>query len=386
MAAKWGCASARLPPKGGGTGVRQSLEDFCRQYGRQNLLEEWIGPRNLPLTPETVTRGSHRRVWWRCREGHEWQAPVYARTGGRGCPYCAGQKVQAGSNDLASQYPELVKEWDTEKNLPALPSEVSAGSKRLVWWKCSRGHSWRAQIKSRTSGCGCPVCAGKTVIPGDNDLATLYPALAAEWNREKNGALTPQQVPAGTTRKVWWECGRGHVWKASIAQRTRQGAGCPVCAGQRVVPGENDFASFYPCLAQEWDREKNGALTPQQVTPASNRKVWWICPLGHSYPAVVSSRTMSGSGCPYCANKKVLPGFNDLATLEPELAGQWHPTLNGALTPQMVTPGSHRRVWWECALGHVWKALIYSRTTPQKCGCPICAGIQRPRRPAEAAL
>lgn len=82
-----------------------------------------------------------------------------------------------------------------------------------------------------------------------------------------------------------------------------------MCAGQTVVPGENDFASFYPGLAQEWDSERNGGLTPDRVTPSSNRKVWWRCPLGHHYMAIVASRTISGSGCPYCANRRVLPGI-----------------------------------------------------------------------------
>lgn len=366
----------RAPVPGGKrtVGMSQSLDSFCRQYGRLNLLNEWDTERNLPLTPETVTHGAHHKIWWRCSKGHEWQAPVYARTAGAGCPYCAGKKVQPGSNDLASQYPALVKEWDTEKNLPALPTTISAGSKRLVWWKCAQGHSWRAQIRSRVSGCGCPVCAGRLVIPGENDLASLYPKLAQEWDREKNGPLTPEQVPAGTARKAWWRCKKGHSWRAAIAQRAGQGAGCPVCAGQTVVPGENDFASFYPGLAQEWDSERNGGLTPDRVTPSSNRKVWWRCPLGHHYMAIVASRTISGSGCPYCANRRVLPGFNDLATLVPEVAKQWHPTLNGALTPQMVLPGSHRKVWWQCSLGHVWKACIYSRAGSQRCGCPICAG------------
>ena len=82
---------------------------------------------------------------------------------------------------------------------------------------------------------------------------------------------------------------------------------------------------------------------------------------------------MHGSCCPYCTGKKVLPGFNDLATLEPKIAA-WHPTLNGTLTPEMVTLGSHRKVWWQCPEGHVWKAVVYSRAGPQKCGCPVCAG------------
>ena len=89
---------------------------------------------------------------------------------------------------------------------------------------------------------------------------------------------------------------------------------------------------------------------------------------------------MWGSGCPYCGGRRVLAGFNDLATQAPEVAAQWHPTLNGNLTPSMVTAGSHRKAWWLCPLGHVWKAAVYSRTGKQKCGCPVCAGKVRAGR------
>jgi len=82
----------------------------------------------------------------------------------------------------------------------------------------------------------------------------------------------------------------------------------------------------------------------------------------------------SGSDCPYCSNHKILPGFNDLATIEPVVASQWHPTRNGSLTPQQVTPGSRRKVWWLCDKGHAWRSVISSRTGKKWCGCPICAG------------
>lgn len=141
-----------------------------------------------------------------------------------------------------------------------------------------------------------------------------------------------------------------------------------------MVAGENDLASQFPAIAAQWHPSKNETLTPQQVTPSSNRKVWWRCEKGHDYQAAVGARTIRGNGCPYCAGRKVLPGFNDLATLAPDVARQWHSTLNGTLTPQMVTTGSRRKVWWECDQGHVWKAAIYSRTGPKKCGCPVCAG------------
>ena len=94
----------------------------------------------------------------------------------------------------------------------------------------------------------------------------------------------------------------------------------------------------------------------------------------HEWQAVIAARAVENSGCPYCTGRRVLAGFNDLATLHPKIAAQWDDTLNGTLTPEMVTPGSHKRVWWKCHEGHVWKTAIYSRTGKQKCGCPVCAG------------
>ena len=164
------------------------------------------------------------------------------------------------------------------------------------------------------------------------------------------------------------------------------GEGCPVCAGKVVIPGENDLASQFPETAAQWDGEKNGALTAEIVAIYSNRKVWWRCEKGHSWQAAVAARTRRGSGCPYCAGRKVLAGFNDLATVEPFVAMQWHPTLNGTLSAEQVTAGSRRSVWWQCSLGHVWKARIHSRTGKQRCGCPVCAGKTRAANQAPPAL
>lgn len=355
--------------------MRESLYDFCIRQELQQLLDQWVAEANLPLTPASISRGSKRKVWWQCKKGHRWQAAVHARTGnGTGCPVCAGKVAQEGENDLAALFPELAHQWHPTRNGNLSPTQVLPGSHRTVWWICKKGHEWRAQIKSRVAGCGCPVCTNREIQLNENDFASKFPVLADQWHPTKNESLTPEQVPPGTTRKVWWRCEKGHEWQASIASRTSGGNGCPVCAGKKVIAGENDLASQFPAIAAQWHLTKNETLTPQQVTPNSNRKVWWRCEKGHDYQATIKARTVSSSGCPYCAGRKVLPGFNDLATLAPDVAQQWHPTLNGALTPQMVTAGSHRKVWWECEQGHVWKAVIYPRTGLKKCGCPVCAG------------
>ena len=283
--------------------MRESLADYCIRFQRQDLLSQWDGPGNAPLTPATVSYGSRRKVWWQCDHGHRWQAAVYTRTGGEsGCPYCAGKRPWPGFNDLASQYPDL----------------------------------------------------------------------AAQWHPTRNGDLTPDQVLCGSNRRVWWQCPQGHQWSASVTSRT-EGAGCPYCASRQVSAGFNDLAARFPHLAQQWDRARNGAMTPETVSPYSNRKAWWVCALGHRWQAAVSARA-GGSDCPYCAGRKVLAGFNDLATKDPTVAAEWDPTLNGGLTPQMVTAGSHKKVWWRCSENHVWKAVVYARTGAKHCGCPVCAG------------
>lgn len=280
----------------------------------------------------------------------------------------------------------LLDQWDPVKNGSLTPHDLSFGSHQKAWWTCEKGHRWQAAVKSRVSGAGCPVCAGRVVSPGENDLGTTHPALLDQWDFSRNGALKPQALPPGSRKKVWWTCEKGHHWQAIVASRAN-GAGCPVCAGRVIAPGENDLASTCPAIAQQWDLAKNAPLTPAACAPASNRRVWWRCPLGHSYQAAVGARTVNGSDCPYCAGRKVLSGFNDLETLDPQVAATWHPDLNGALTPSMVTAGSHRKVWWLCPEGHVWKAVVYSRTGEQKCGCPVCAGRgQAPRQRRYAAL
>ena len=176
-------------------------------------------------------------------------------------------------------------------------------------------------------------------------------------------------------KKVWWQCEQGHAWQAAVSTRVKQGADCPVCSNYVALAGYNDLQTLYPAIAAQWHPTKNGPLTPSQVVAGSNRYVWWQCHLGHEWRAKVVDRTRGTNNCPYCAGQKVLAGFNDLATTHPEVAAQWHPELNGALTPQEVTAGSNRRIWWLCPEGHVWRTAVYNRTGRTKqTGCPVCAG------------
>ena len=338
------------------------------------MLRQWHPEKNEGLTPTEISYGSQKKIWWRCDRGHEWAPSVYSRSSGGNCPYCQGVRPWPGENDLATQMPLLAAQWHPEKNPGLSPQNVTCGSKRMVWWRCDKGHEWSAEVKSRVNGAGCPYCANKKTLSTYNELASTHPQLAAEWHPTKNGKRMPQDYVAGARAKVWWRCEHGHEWQAMIKSRACGGNGCPFCGGKVVLPGVTDLATLHPQLAAEWHPTKNAPLTPDRVMASSNRYAWWICDKGHEWRAVISARSVNYTGCPYCSGRKVLAGFNDLATVHPKIAAQWHPELNGNLTPEMVTAGSTQKVWWRCMEGHVWKAVIYSRTGKRKTGCPVCAG------------
>lgn len=347
-----------------------TLQDYFLENPK--LKSQWAADRNAVLSHTLSTR-SREKVWWRCAKGHEWQATIDSRVNQRrGCPICAGQMVSPGENDFATVTPKNLKLWHPEKNGALSPSDVMPGSNKLLWWKCERGHEWQARAYSIKAGCACPYCSGRLPIIGETDLATVHPELVKLWSPRNE--LLPTEVTAASHKKVWWVCEKGHEWETSIETVARLGCGCPYCAGKLAIPGETDLATLRPDLMAQWDFEKN-TLKPEEITIASHDKVWWKCDLGHSWKAVVFSRTKeNGSGCPYCTGRLVLSGFNDLATLKPKLAKQWYQPLNGELTPDKVTLGSNKKVWWQCSEGHVWQAYIYARTKKNGTGCPVCAG------------
>ena len=342
-----------------------------------HLVEEWDYIKNKNLSPHEITPNSNKSVWWRCDKGtdHEWKAQVVSRTaGGTGCPVCAGKKVTP-SNSLKVLNPDLSKEWHIELNGELTPDMITEGSRKKVWWKCSKeeDHVWSASVASRAGrGNNCPFCAGQAIAPS-NSLNTLRPDIAKEWHPTKNKDVSPDTLGIGSGKSVWWLCDKGadHEWKAQVVSRTARGTGCPVCAGQKVVPS-NSIAILNPTLAIEWHPTKNGTLSPENVGLKSHKNIWWKCPNGddHEYQATLANRSR-GDACPICSGHKVVDS-NSLQTLNPLLAEEWHSSLNKDLTANDVTIKSNKKVYWQCRVSpdHIWKARIHERTRGN--GCPYC--------------
>lgn len=335
------------------------------------LLSEWNYERN-DVEPINISIWSKRKVWWKCKEGHEWLSSMNNRQKKVGCPYCSGKLPIVGLTDLETTNPELLKEWDYSKNI-ITPKEIKAGSGTKVWWKCSLGHSWSASPNHRTKGRGCPICANKVVLLGYNDLTTLKPNIASEWDYEKNGEKTPANYTVRSGERVWWKCKRNHSWEAVIASRTgNKYVGCPYCSGLLPIEGETDLLTTNPELISEWNYEKNTLLTPNMVKAGSSDKVWWICDKGHDWQAVISSRTVNESGCPFCSGRYAIQGENDLMSVDSPLLKEWNYDRNGRLTPSDFKEHSARKIWWKCKKGHEWCSSISDRSRGD--GCPYCSG------------
>lgn len=201
-------------------------------------------------------------------------------------------------------------------------------------------------------------------------LTQTHPDLAKEWHPTKNHPFILSEMTYGMCKKVWWQCQHGHEWQATLNQRSSKQSQCPFCSGHRLQIGINDLATTHPHLVKEWHPTKNGNLTPQNVRKGSSQKVWWICQHGHEWEASLLNRS-NGSGCPICKGRTTLSGYNDLMTTHPHLAKEWHLTKNGNLTPQQVSKGTKRFVWWQCQHGHEWEAAVIQRTQLNN-RCPFC--------------
>ena len=395
------------------------------------LMAEWNWEKNneLGFDPETLTLGSHKNVWWKCGYSHEWQATISNRTIGRGCPYCAGKKVLKGFNDLQTVNPALAKEWNYEKDNGFTPEDVTPSSNKKVWWKCNKGHEWQASINSRNKGHGCPYCSGLYVIKGKNDLQTVNPILAKEWNWEKNNDLTPRDVLTNSEKKVWWKCQKGHEWQATITNRNR-GRGCPICNSERQTSFPEyvivyyikkyglDVIHSYKAKGYELDIyipsrkiaiEYDGYFWHKNKTDKDLEKNQKCLQDGIKlYRIREGLPSLNDSSIDYIVQENQVDlsktleeilskiiGTNididikrDLIAIEnlreytekensllfsnPEIAEEWNYEKNGNLKPEHFASNSNKKVWWKCNKGHEWQANIDSRTRGN--GCPYCSG------------
>ncbi|MBQ3015691.1 MAG: hypothetical protein IJD79_02815 [Clostridia bacterium] len=406
-----------------------------------DLAREWHPTKNGTLTPYDISVNSPERVWWQCIKDkrHEWDAPVNSRNSGVGCPVCSGHRLMVGVNDLATLRPEIAVQWHPTKNGELSPTDIIAGTDKSVWWQCEKGHEWQARINNRINGNNCPICIGKKVLVGYNDLATVMPSIAKEWHPTKNENLTPQDVVVGSNKKVWWQCERGHEWQTSVAHRSN-GRRCPKCFGESKTSFPEQAIFFYfRRVTTAYNRylidskteidiylpdykigiEYDGAYFHKGETAEQRekRKQEKLDKLGIT---LIRVRELEGKASEYTAYSK--PAANDaeltktiknlfalvarlvqiafdadvditrdrnkiyeqyiqsekensLSVVNPELTLEWHSDKNGTLLPEFVSVHSNKKVWWQCEKGHEWEASVNTRNKGH--GCRDCYMLTR---------
>ncbi|MDF1657489.1 MAG: zinc-ribbon domain-containing protein [Verrucomicrobiales bacterium] len=248
--------------------------------GAPELLEEWNYEANSALDPESLTLGSSQVASWRCRANpaHVWDAPINERARKkRGCPKCTNRWVSSKERSLLVKFPLIANEWHPTRNGDLTPADVSFGSKKSVWWKCSKGHEWEKSVTGRTQRNSiCPECK-RTIDGAENTLKSRFPRIAAQWHPTKNGGLTPADVTAKSGRKVWWVCEAfpGHEWETQIKNRTILNTGCPICSrvkssikvkGEKFEPdykSSEPFKTLLISLSQILELTHNTQLSPE---------------------------------------------------------------------------------------------------------------------------
>ena len=403
-----------------------------KQYVSDNaqLMAEWNWEKNNGLTPMNVTPNSNRKVWWKCSNGHEWQAIIANRSKGSDCPYCSGRCAIKGENDLQTINPDLAKEWNFEKNNGLTPVDVMPNSGIKIWWRCRKGHEWQARIADRNGGYGCPYCSGRKVLEGYNDLQTVNPTLAREWNFEKNGNLRPGNFTANSNKKVWWKCDKGHEWCTSIVHRNN-GRSCPVCDSERHTSFPEYALVYYlrkyglevvhsykekgyeldiyiPSrkIAIEYDGyhwhknkvkqdlAKNARCVKDGIKLYRIRE--GLPPLNDSSLDFVVQRNqqdldkivaeilneivetnvdinLNADSIAIENLREFTEKENSILFSNPEIAKEWNYARNGSLKPENLSASSGKKVWWQCSKGHEWQAMIANRNKGH--GCPYCAGL-----------
>lgn len=272
----------------------QNIKLWCKLNNKtfELLSEEYIGTFN--------------KLKWKCLKedcGEIFEIAWTTAQSNHGCGFCKG--FQAGlSNCLTTKNPELAKQWHPTLNGDLTPYDVTEFSNKKVWWQCDKGHEWEDQIISRSKYIDCPYCNHQRVSKEYN-LLVINPVLSKEWDYNKN-KKRPEDFLPNSDQKIWWQCCNNpkHKWEAPISRRNGgRKSNCPYCAGK--LPSEDyNLLVYNPELCKEWDYKKN-KKKPEDYTPGSNKKVWWICKdCEFNWQADISNRNYSGNGCPRCSESK----------------------------------------------------------------------------------
>lgn len=374
-------------------------------FTHRHLVDQWDYDQNVGISPEMFDANSTDVVFWKCPvcKGTWRKGIAFRAHKDNGCPYCNNRKVLKGFNDLATKHPEVAEMWLPENN-------GGVGADEVLYCECGKKHTWYCkecdetfvETVRRVITRGCPKCrdkkrigkelakrskGGKPRLMKNMTLREGYPHVADYWDEEKNGVSADEFKPwKKLDCEYWWHCPECNQSYLMRLGSKAYGSGCPVCQGKIVVRGYNDIETLRPDIVELWS-DKNGDKKPWMYTTGSGQKAWFVCPeCGEARYAVIAAVCKVSTLCKNCAGKlrsrMHIEKYGSLADRYPILEKQWHRTLNGGVTPDMVSPCSDFDAYWYCEKhDYTWHAKVVSRTQARAIGnCPKCVADDN-RRP-----
>ena len=316
------------------TSANNSIINWCQSNGEfgQQLINEWTGicddGNHYEMTE--ISKGSNKKMLWKCSKGHEWYAMIANRIFHKqGCPYCSGRITSEDNNlltwcqsngDFGQQ---LIDEWtgicDDDNHYEM--TEVTKATHKKMLWKCSKGHEWYSEISNRTRigmNVGCPYCAGNRVSDENSLLIWCRnngyhgQQLIKEWTgqSEEGQKYEMYNISFGSNTRMLWRCSKGHEWVTAVTHRTGRKTGCPYCAGIYVSEENNLYAwckhnkEYGDTLVNEWVGKDDNEIEIdiKSIAYGTKKKVQWKCAKGHIFIASPLARTgRNHTGCPICS-------------------------------------------------------------------------------------
>jgi hypothetical protein len=271
------------------------LGSIAEKYPK--LIPYWDQKNNDIKNPNEVTAVLTNSFSWICNRQHKFTRLLKTMVSDQVCRFC---------HSIKETHPELLSEWDFERNYGIDPMEISQGSDKSIWWKCKHGHFWNASVVKRLKeNKKCIEC---------KSLGFRFPYLLEEWNYEKNTEIDPKIIHAGSHTKVWWKCNQGHEWFAEIGTRSLGNRGCPAC-GRKLAAEKTRLVRLdksgslqnnFPEIAKKWNQDLNNDLTPNKISSNSHMSIWWTCDCGNNFKQtpnhlVTLFKRKSSYGCENCS-------------------------------------------------------------------------------------
>ena len=341
------------------------------------LLREWDTHKNAGLSPDDFTAGSHMHVWWKCPFGHSSKSEIRVRARGHRCPECIAQTSRLEMRLLTelrflvgdAEWRKSVHGKEVDVFLPRHKIAIEVDGQRWHQAKASLDEAKNKALESR----GIFVMR----LRGHGLKRLRRTDLIFKESEDPKDIIGRFLSALHSARpKVFASSDLGGYLRA---RSFRNDAEFQALLAQ--LPSPEASASFSvncPNLAKEWS-DKNRPLAPSMFSRMSSKKVWWVCAKGHEWITSIAHRAR-GRGCPVCAREKnaarrraTCAKRGSVAQLAPDIAAEWHPTLNGGTGPADVACGSKLKRWWRCREGHEWQQSAQDRIGHGgKHRCPQC--------------